>query len=89
MFRLLDLKSAEFVHDGNHEWYKTPPLIEFQSRETAEQFIERNIFLWKHRGNFYGIISKISADGLKDEGIRFLGLGVWVPRHQLEVIEAP
>jgi hypothetical protein len=85
MYRLLDLNSAEFVHDGDHWWYQTPPILEFRSREEAELFIPQNIFLWKHRGNFYGIISKLIPCGIVYK--RVSSFLEDIPHHQLEIVE--
>jgi hypothetical protein len=97
MFRILHLASSEIVHNGNTETYQNPPVVEFTNKESAEIFLNNNIFVWKHRRNFYGIVSKIRTEPsphlplLTHDNIEelLINLGVLVPKYQLEIIEVP
>jgi hypothetical protein len=88
VFRILHLTTADFVRDGNHTWYQAPPYLEFEDVECAALFIRQHIFIYKFRGEWYGVLSKIPSSPIDDGAVKELTkIGVWVPRYQLEIVE--
>jgi hypothetical protein len=88
MFRILHLVTADFVRDGDHEFYQMPPYLEFDNRERAALFVRDHIFIYKLRGEWHGVLSKIARTSFREVAARELTkAGVWVPSHELEVVE--